>query len=52
MLKFLIGFTIGYLVVAIGQLGIEKEAVKNGIIKLCGKYYTITHLKKNDGGEC
>lgn len=52
MLKFLIGFIVGYLVAAAGQAGLDREGVKQGIIKLCGKYYTIAPLKKEDGGEC
>ena len=45
MLKFIFGFFCGYLVLAFGQLGLEKLYVKEGIAKLNGKFYGLVPIK-------
>lgn len=45
MLKFVIGFVCGYVVLGIGQLNIEKKYVEEGIAKLDGKFYGLVPMK-------
>ena len=48
ILSFFIGLILGGLagsfLFAIGQVAIEKEAVKSSVIKLNGKYYRIEEM--------
>jgi hypothetical protein len=45
MLKFIVGLLIGYIFAAICQVTQESEAVKQGIMKIYGKYYRITPME-------
>ena len=44
---FILGFLIGVTFFVAGQLSIEKEAIKRGIIKLNRKYYKVEKLDDN-----
>lgn len=40
-LGIIVGFAIGFIFTCFGQRGIEKDAVKNGCVKLDDKMYEI-----------
>ena len=48
MIMLIIGIIIGFALAIIGQCSIEKEAVKNGFVKLDRKYYLITPFSTDD----
>ena len=50
MTIFLLGFCCGYLIMAMGQVSLEREYVREGIAKLRGKFYKLT-LLNGDGSE-
>jgi hypothetical protein len=45
MLKFIIGAICGYLFFGLGQYGLEKKYVEEGIAKLNGKFYGLVPMK-------
>lgn len=48
MMGFLIGFLCGYIVLLIGQVGLERGYSREGIAKIYGKYYKLIPLKEED----
>ena len=50
-MTFLLGFLCGYFLVPFAQAGIEKGYAREGIAKIYGKYYKLTPLRLNNGGE-
>lgn len=45
---FVGGFVGGVWFAIYCQTGIERQAMKEGFIKLCGKYYRLTKITKED----
>jgi hypothetical protein len=41
----IVGFAIGFIFALIGQNGVEKDAIKNGCVKLNGKMFEIIPWK-------
>ena len=51
LLVLIFGIGIGWLVFGFGQYNIEKNAVKDGFIKLDGVYYRLTRIDLWDANK-
>lgn len=50
---FILGLLCGYVFAVYGSYSLERGYVREGIAKLCGKYYRLTPLNKEgeDNGK-
>ena len=48
MIWFLIGFFVCYFLSACASVANDKESIKNGLVKLNGKYFRIKPLEKDN----
>lgn len=47
LLGLIVGNVGGFILALMGHVALDKNSVKNGIVKLCGDYYRIEKIEGN-----